>query len=100
MQITTPTAAALAATPSIGPSRARRTAWPAVEIAQRQRDDWARAFAARLVWLGALDGAPELARLGRAFHEHYGLLDPYHIARMVWRRRPKGASVVVPAARP
>jgi hypothetical protein len=58
-----------------------------------RRDDWALAFAVRLAWLGARDGLAELARLGRSLYEHYSLLDPYHIARMVWRRRPNDGAI-------
>jgi hypothetical protein len=60
-----------------------------------RRDDWALAFAVRLAWLGARDGVAELALLGRSLYEHYSLLDPYHIARMVWRRRPKDGAITV-----
>ena len=77
-----------------GPSGAR-TAVSCPETARRRRDDWARAFAARLAWLGAVDGAAELARLGRSLYEDYNLLDPYHIARMVWRRWPRDRGIVV-----
>ena len=61
----------------------------------RRRDDWALAFAVRLASLGARDGVAELARLGRALYEHYDLLDPYHIARMVWQRRAKDGAIVM-----
>ena len=71
------------------------------ETARIRRDDWARAFAARLAWLGALDVDSELVRLGRSLYAHYDLLDPYHIARTVWQRRPKAGCLVLPrVARP
>jgi hypothetical protein len=78
----------------------RRRAKPvSAEADGQRRDDWALAFAVRLAWLGARDGIADLARLGRALYEHYNLLDPYHIARMVWRRRrPKDGAVVVQRA--
>lgn len=97
----TPIAAARLTTPAaLRRRRAPRLAWPVAEVAQRRRDDWTQAFAARLAWLGALDGDAELARLGRSLYEHYSLLDPYHIARMVWRCRPKEGGIVVPQALP
>ena len=90
---------ALVTAPSLPRRRSGEGNGPTLaETARRRRDDWARAFAARLAWLGASDGAAELARLGRSLYEHYDLLDPYHIARMVWRRRPKGGGIVLPAA--
>jgi hypothetical protein len=73
----------------------RRAPPVSAEADGRRRDDWALAFAVRLAWLGAGDGIADLARLGRALYEHYNLLDPYHIARMVWRRRPKDGAMVV-----
>ena len=77
--------------------RSRRpVATPGVaETDDPRRDDWALAFAVRLAWLGARDGVAELARLGRSLYEHYSLLDPYHIARMVWRRRPKDGAITL-----
>ena len=62
---------------------------------QIRLDDWARAFAARLIWFGVREGDAELALLGRAMYEHYGLLDPYDIARLVWRRWPQDRGVAV-----
>jgi hypothetical protein len=83
---------------AVAPRRARRLAVPCPETARRRCDDWVRAFAARLAWLGAKDGAEELGRLGRSLYEHYNLLDPYYIAGMVWRRWPNEDGIVVPRA--
>jgi len=90
--VTTPVAA-------VPPRDARRLAVPCPETARRRCDDWVRAFAARLAWLGAKDDAAELGRLGRSLYEHYNLLDPYYIAGMVWRRWPNDDGIVVPRER-
>jgi len=80
----------------VPPRSAIRAAAHCPETARRRCDDWVRAFAARLAWLGAKDGAAELGRLGRSLYEHYNLLDPYYIAGMVWRRWPNDDGIVVP----
>ena len=68
------------------------------ETTQRRLDDWVKAFAARLAWLGAQEAPGDLARLGLAMYEHYDLLDPYDVARRVWRRRPADRRVATPRA--
>ena len=61
------------------------------EALRRRRDDWVEAFASRLAALGADAGSGELMRLGLSLYEEYDLLDPYQIARLVWRRWASGA---------
>ena len=56
------------------------------ETRQHRLDDWVTAFATRLAVLGAEATPAELTKLGRSLFPHYDLLDPYQIARMVWRR--------------
>ena len=76
------TVALPAALPSLAPS----VVHDCPETRQRRLDDWVTAFAAKLTGLGAQATPTELAKLGRSLYPHYDLLDPYQIARMVWRR--------------
>lgn len=77
------------ATPTAAQSRRFLDHCP--EALRRQRDDWVEAFASKLAALGADAGSGELMRLGRSLYEEYDLLDPYQIARLVWRRWASGA---------
>ena len=56
------------------------------EATQQRLDDWVNAFASRLAWLGAPDDPRDLAKLGSTMYANYDLMDPYDIARRVWRR--------------
>ena len=71
-----------AALPSLAPS----VVLDCLETRQRRLDDWVTAFATKLAGLGAEASPAELTKLGRSLYPHYDLLDPYQIARMVWRR--------------
>lgn len=70
---------------------------PDADLAQGRVDDWVAAFVARLTWLGAREDARQLSALGLAMHGHYDLLDPYVIARAVWRRGSLSEGVAAPA---
>ena len=71
-----------AASPSLAPSDLH----DCPQTRQCRLDDWVTAFATKLAGLGAEAGPAELRKLGRSLYPHYDLLDPYQIARMVWRR--------------
>jgi hypothetical protein len=72
--------------PALVPSLAPEPSHECLETRQHRLDDWVTAFAAKLVGLGAEATPEELKKLGRSLFPHYDLLDPYQIARMVWRR--------------
>ena len=77
-----PTVGLPAALPSLGRPLSRECP----ETRQCRLDDWVTAFATKLAGLGAEATPAELTKLGRSLYPHYDLLDPYQIARMVWRR--------------
>lgn len=72
--------------PAARPSLAPQLLGDCPDTRQHRLDDWVTAFATRLTALGAEATHAELTKLGRSLYPHYDLLDPYQIARMVWRR--------------